>query len=274
MNRRDLAVIRIVSTLSLGLACACATEARGQAAPPASPGAARAAAPAWSWPEKAKNLKVLPPDSPPEKLRAVMRGFSRSLGVRCSHCHVGKEGEPLSAYDFASDANPKKEVARGMYKMLGTINGQLREIQPNAEDRVNMWCHTCHRGLARPRTLAEEMGLTYDKAGADSAVALYRGLRARFIDAGAYDFREGAIEEVAVRAYGKKDWSGALAFCRLGVEMFPGSAGAHANLGEAALAAGDTTRAVASFERAVALDPKHASSAEALQRLRPARKPE
>ena len=77
------------------------------------------AQPRWSWPEKSKNLKVLPKNTPPEKLRAVMTGFTRSLGVRCSHCHVGEEGKPLDTYDFASDKNEKKAVARGMLKMLG-----------------------------------------------------------------------------------------------------------------------------------------------------------
>ena len=33
----------------------------------------------------------------------VMPGFTRALGVRCSYCHVGEEGESLSTYDFASD---------------------------------------------------------------------------------------------------------------------------------------------------------------------------
>ena len=254
---------RLIWILIVGAACFGASDVRGQGS-----------APAWSWPQKAKNLKVLPKDSSPEKLRAVMRGFSRSLGVRCSHCHVGKEGEPLSTYDFASDKNPKKDVARGMLRMLGSVNDKLEKIQPKVGDRVNMWCHTCHRGLARPRTLSEELTLTYDKAGADSAVAQYRALRFRYLDAGAYDFREGSLEDPILRATGKKDWAGALALCRLGAEMFPGSAGAHENLGDAALAAGDTAQAVASYERAVSLDPKRTGAAKALERLRPTRKSE
>src|SRR5262245_1477920 len=76
----------------------------------------------WSWPEVSKNLKVLPKNTPPKKLRAVMTGFTRALGVRCSYCHVGEEGKPLDTYDFASDRNDKKRVARGMYRMLGNVN--------------------------------------------------------------------------------------------------------------------------------------------------------
>ena len=86
-----------------------------------------------------------------------MRGFTRSLGVRCTHCHVGEEGKPLGSYDFVSDKNPNKDRAREMYRMLGDINAHLKKITPSAEPRVNMWCGTCHRGRPRPTTLGEEM---------------------------------------------------------------------------------------------------------------------
>src|SRR5262245_17851489 len=125
----------------------------------------------WQWPEKAKNLQVLPPDFPPDRLRSVVTGFTRSLGVRCSYCHMGEEGMPLTTYDFASDSNPKKSVARGMLRMLGTINDQLKEIQPEKVDRVNMWCHTCDRGRALPVTLPEELERLYTRLGGDATVA-------------------------------------------------------------------------------------------------------
>src|SRR5262245_17719462 len=82
----------------------------------------------WKWPEKPKNLKVLPKDLTGEKLRPIMFGFTRALGVRCTYCHVGEEGKPLSTYDFASDKNPNKDRARAMFKMLGSINDQLKDF--------------------------------------------------------------------------------------------------------------------------------------------------
>jgi len=50
----------------------------------------------WRWPEKPSNLKVLPKDWPGSRLQPVMIGFTRALGVRCSSCHKGQEGKPLS----------------------------------------------------------------------------------------------------------------------------------------------------------------------------------
>ena len=40
--------------------------------------------PAWDWPDKAKNLKVLPKTTSKEELRGAMMAFTRSLGVRCN----------------------------------------------------------------------------------------------------------------------------------------------------------------------------------------------
>jgi tetratricopeptide (TPR) repeat protein len=232
-------------------------------------GASSAAAQdSWSWPEKSKNLKVLPADSPPDRLRAVMMGFTRSLGVRCSHCHHGEEGKPLATYDFASDANAKKEVARGMLRMLGTINDQLREIQPEKEHRVNMWCHTCHRGRPLPMTLAEELGNVYEKGGSDSTVAHYRDLRERFYGAGAYDFREPALNEVGYQALGKQDVRGAIAILQLNAQHFPESGNVYDSLGAAYLAAGDTAQAIIQYEKSLQLDPKNETTAKTLEKLR------
>ncbi len=72
----------------------------------------------WSWPEKGENLRELPKDFTGDRLRAVMTGFTRALGVRCSLCHVGKEGQSRRTYDFLSDEHPNKNTARAMLREL------------------------------------------------------------------------------------------------------------------------------------------------------------
>jgi len=81
----------------------------------------------WTWPEKPKNLQVFPKEWSGTRLRPVMIGFTRALGVRCSYCHKGEEGKSLSTYDFASDENSNKDRAREMYRMLGDITGHLKK---------------------------------------------------------------------------------------------------------------------------------------------------
>jgi len=98
-----------------------------------------------------KNLKVLPKDIGRADLLANMKFFAQSLGVRCTYCHVGEEGKPLSTYDFVSDKNDHKHTARGMMRLVQHINDDhLLAITGLPDARVT--CYTCHRGEKRPAT--------------------------------------------------------------------------------------------------------------------------
>ena len=70
-----------------------------------------------------------------------MQTFTAALGVQCTNCHV--------AGNYASDENPKKDVARKMIRMTQTINGQF----PDGKMLVS--CYTCHRGEAQPKNAPE-----------------------------------------------------------------------------------------------------------------------
>ena len=117
--------------------------------------AALAQAPAAAPPPFAappfKNLKVLPADISRANLLQHMKLFSQSLGVRCSHCHVGEEGKPLSSFDFASDAKPAKDAARRMLAMVRRINSQDFGVAEVKDAKVT--CFTCHRGSPKPATV-------------------------------------------------------------------------------------------------------------------------
>ena len=98
-----------------------------------------------------KNLKIFPKDVSRADLLFNMKFFAQSLGVRCTFCHVGVEGQPLSSYDFASDAKEKKIKARKMLAMAHKINSENFD---DAEDPgvLKVTCYTCHRGSAKPLT--------------------------------------------------------------------------------------------------------------------------
>ena len=71
-------------------------------------------------------------------------GYSRALGVACSHCHVTS--------DFASDDKRPKRAAREMAVMHHAINEQLLKME-NLKDEGNQRyinCSTCHRGNVDP----------------------------------------------------------------------------------------------------------------------------
>lgn len=113
-------------------------------APPPAPSAAEVDSTEW------ENLLVLPDSLTRDELVGIMRGFSASLGVGCGHCHArGDDG-----LDFPSDANPHKEVARGMMRMTRQVN---QEILPAIDglreaEGLRVTCYTCHRGAPVPET--------------------------------------------------------------------------------------------------------------------------
>jgi tetratricopeptide (TPR) repeat protein len=84
----------------------------------------------WSWPEKAKNLQVLPKDMPGSKLGPIMGGFARALGVRCWYCHMGQKGKPLSTYDLGDRA-----LNNFGYQVLAAndVPGAIRVFELNAK---------------------------------------------------------------------------------------------------------------------------------------------
>jgi hypothetical protein len=87
-------------------------------------------------PQPPKNLKVL--KVPPTDIRATMQSYRLALAVQCEFCHV--KG------DFASDENPKKDIARKMIVLTQDVNGKF----PDGKEHVT--CYTCHRGDQQPKT--------------------------------------------------------------------------------------------------------------------------
>ena len=222
----------------------------------------------WSWPEKPSNLQVLPKDWPGTRLRPVMIGFTRALGVRCSYCHKGEEGKPLSTYDFSSDDNPNKNRARAMLRMLTDIENDLKKIEPSGDQRVNMWCHTCHHGRPRPMTLQEELAEPYRKKGIKAALDYYEDLKKKYYGRGAYDFGENSLNNFGYEILEKSDATSAIQVFRLNAELYPQSGNVWDSLAEAYMKSGDLKKAQESYERALTLDPKDDHAKEMLKKIK------
>src|SRR5690349_2313792 len=73
-------------------------------------------------PDSLANVQVLPKTMPVREVMGMMRNFTFALGVRCTYCHVGQEGQSLETYDFASDEKRPKQAARVMMKMVMDAN--------------------------------------------------------------------------------------------------------------------------------------------------------
>lgn len=90
-----------------------------------------------------KNIQILK-TVPAGRLLAVMEvGYSRSLGVDCTHCHLPGEWE--------KDDKATKGVAREMITMMRAINEEhLKKIKNLRSETPVVNCTTCHRGQTKP----------------------------------------------------------------------------------------------------------------------------
>ena len=219
-------------------------------------------------PDSFTNLKVLPKNIAPRELLNTMRGFALGLGVRCTYCHVGEEGQPLSTYKFASDDKRTKRVARVMIDMVNHINEEhLADVPDRPTPHIVVRCETCHRGVSRPRLLEDEMQLYLADSGITAALAHYRDLRAKYYGGEAYDFRELPLIALAQEQARDGKFDNAVGLLNLSAEFFPTSGLTPATLGNVLLFKGDTAGAIAALKDAVAKDSTQRGAAMQLQRL-------
>lgn len=90
-----------------------------------------------------KNIQILKGMPAGRLLRVMEGGFSKSLGVDCTHCHVAGQWE--------KEDKPTKQIARDMWAMMGSINTeQLKKIRNLSSASPGVNCTTCHRGQVKP----------------------------------------------------------------------------------------------------------------------------
>jgi photosynthetic reaction center cytochrome c subunit len=229
---------------------------------------ARPALAQWP-PERTKNVKVLPADIPIRALVDTMRSFTRALGVRCTYCHVGQESDPLDKYDFASDEKPAKLEARAMLRMVAAINGEhLTKLASRREPAIAVACITCHRGVTEPRQLQQILLTAYAAGGVDSVQKTYDALRQRYYGRSAYDFGEVPLADVAAEVAAQQKLTDAVRLHVYNTQVVPTSGFAFRQAAGAQLAAGDTASAIASLEKALAINANDQQARGLLGRLR------
>lgn len=106
---------------------------------------------------KYKNLKVLPKNITHEQMDSVMHYFTASLNVKCNFCHV--RNEEKKEWDWASDENKHKLVARDMMRMTNKINDKYFDLtgsKRTLNTPLMVTCYTCHNGRKEPLTRAPQ----------------------------------------------------------------------------------------------------------------------
>lgn len=207
-----------------------------------------------------QNLQVLPDDISSAELSSTMRGFAMGLGLRCESCHVGEAGAPLASFDFASDEKAMKQKARLMLAMVLQIN---REFVPQLDEveiaeRVDVRCVTCHRGLPQPMLIEDVLSDSISRDGVDAAVAEYRALRERYYGTHSYDFSELVLPMYAERLFRAQQAEAAISIAELNAEYHPDSYYTAFILGELYFATEQPEDALASYQRAIEINPRAA----------------
>jgi cytochrome c peroxidase len=157
MNPRFVNVCKLFATLALAAVCLMlwpAASAQDDKAKPAAPQFDQAAALAALRQQIAAD-KDKPAEQvfknvqfhkgvPAGRLLAIMElGYSRSLGVTCTHCHTPGAWE--------KEDLPAKQIAREMAAMSKAINEQfLKNIKGLKGPNPVVNCTTCHRGQTKP----------------------------------------------------------------------------------------------------------------------------
>lgn len=217
-------------------------------------------------PDEFTNLQVLPQDIGKRELMSLMRGFAGGLGVRCNYCHLGDDPDSLEGYDFASDEEEAKQVARVMMQMTNKINQEMLPATGRRE-LTRVECVTCHRGVTDPRPLADILLKVAQARGADAAVSRYEDLHDEYYGTGAYDFSPGTLNGTAEKLARADDVQGAIRLMQLNIEQDPDVAYSHLLLGQFYAAAGDKAAAIASVKRSLELEPDNPWAKRVLGRL-------
>ena len=246
-----------------------------------------------------RNLQVLPKDTPPQDVAALMQQFTRALGVQCTYCHVQMTPPLLSAeeaaaqaaaappaagrgrgrgqgpqMDFAADDKRQKQTARVMLTLTNDINAKIATLSTTPGLRktdaglVRVQCATCHRGVANPQLLPDLLAQAMTGKGEAAAVALYRELRQQYSGTEAYDFRESVLLDLGRQSLASQKPDDALAWLQLNVEFYPNVAESYLVLSEVHMRKRDQAAALKDLEKAIALDPSNASAKRQLAELR------
>ncbi|MGE0392982.1 MAG: c-type cytochrome [Vicinamibacterales bacterium] len=178
-----------------------------------------------------------------------MNAIAKALGVSCSHCHV--QG------DFASDANPKKGVARQMLAMTRDINARVAAAAGKpATAAVAVQCATCHRGQPVPRSLTETLIAAIGADGNAAGAERYRDLRTRYYGRDTFDFSEQEFLSFCFRlAESRPD--AAIPILNVHLEFTPRSADAYVALSRAYVVKRDRPSAIAALKKALEIEPAH-----------------
>lgn len=230
------------------------------------PPPASAQPPAARPEEPPKNLQVLPKNLTRRQVIDIMRGFTAALDVRCQFCHVAKDPEDFSTFDFSSDDKEEKRNARVMIRMVRAINSDyVSKVAMPGSPEVR--CATCHHGQTHPQTTEDALAHELAEGGAARALVRYQELRGKYYGRAVYDFGPDPLAILGQRLAREQKLADAAEILEYNARQYPDSTRTLAILADVHSAAGNRAAAIATLERLLELEPDDARAKQRLEEL-------
>jgi 3-oxoadipate enol-lactonase len=147
----------------------------------------------------------------------------------------------------------------------GGISGARREIVSNAGHLVALEKPQEVTDLMRSFSHESAFFGTLSREGVSAAVKTYRALLAQKPEA--KPFAEVRLNQLGYQNLQAGNIDDALELFKLAIDIYPNSSNVYDSYGEALLAAGDTTRAIANYRRSLELNPNNTNAAQVLSTL-------
>ena len=128
-----------------------------------------------------------------------------------------------------------------------------------------VWVPDVKAGFDSRTSIAETLSATIASRGVDQAAEQYRHLKVAV--SATYNFDEGELDTLGYQLIQKKKFKQAIRMLQLNIEAYPRSSNAYDSLGEAYADDGNKSQAIASYRKAVQLNPNNRNSVLALQKL-------
>jgi len=127
------------------------------------------------------------------------------------------------------------------------------------------WAPAVKAAFDSRKSIAETLSLTIASGGIDEAVKQYRDLKAAA--PATYNFDEDELNGLGYRLIQGKKYKEAIRIFQLNSKAYPQSSNVYDSLGEAYMDDGDKPRAIANYQKSLALNPKNGNAVVMLQKL-------
>jgi tetratricopeptide (TPR) repeat protein len=211
------------------------------------------------------------------------------IQVQCATCHRGvREPRPLSEILLANYNSNGLDSTLATYRSLreryyGRASYEFGEVtlddvaravygQGKPADALRLLALNLellpNSAFAQRQYSTRALELAFDDRGPGAGKTLYQELKGKYAAA----VTEETLNTAGYALLGRKRIAAALSALQLNAELFPQSANVYDSLGEVLAAAGDTAKAVASYQHSLSLNPDNAGAKRFIESVRDSRR--